>query len=209
VDGRTARWAGHREQRRREFVEAAIEVIEREGPAATVEQFTAQLGVTRQALYRQFDDRADLDRAIAERAGALLVEALLPQLDAGDDIEATVRGALAAYLDYIETHLALYRFVRAHDAEADGPASSGAVRRVKDTLAGRVAAVAGTVLGGGTTLGAAGEVLATGLVGMADAVISRWLEDPRGMSRERLVDQLATMLTGAVQAVQGAGVSPG
>ena len=43
VDGRTARWAGHRAQRRTAIVDAAIAVIEREGPGATVEQFGAEL----------------------------------------------------------------------------------------------------------------------------------------------------------------------
>src|SRR5690349_10928424 len=101
VDGRTARWAGHRAQRRTAIVDAAIAVIEREGAGATVEQFGAELGVTRQVLYRHFSDRADLDRAIAERAANQLVADLLPHLDLGGNIPTSIRAALGAYLDYI------------------------------------------------------------------------------------------------------------
>ena len=45
--------------------------------------------------------------------------------------------ALGAYLDYVEEHLALYRFVRAHDSDVEAGAADGsAVRQVKDTVAG-------------------------------------------------------------------------
>jgi AcrR family transcriptional regulator len=204
VDGRTARWAGHRAQRRTAIVDAAIAVIEREGPGATVEQFGAELGVTRQVLYRHFSDRADLDRAITERAASQLVEDLLPHLDLGGDIPTSIRTALGAYLDYIEEHLSLYRFVRAHDSgvEAGSPetADASAVRQVKDTVAGRVAAIARGLTG--DDVERPGELLAVGVVGMADAVISHWLDSPGDCPRDQLLDRLTLMLAGAVSAVQ-------
>lgn len=209
VDGRTARWAGHREQRRLEFVDAAVAVIELQGPGATVDAISRHLGTTRQALYRQFDDRADLDRAIAERAASLLVEELMPHLgldaDSGDldrDIEESIRGALNAYLDYVERHLQLYRFVRAHDAELDSPTTGSAVRRVKDTVASRVADIARDYLvASGTAPPTIATTLATGLIGMVDAVVGRWVDDPRGLARDDVVEHLVVMLRGAVRAL--------
>jgi AcrR family transcriptional regulator len=204
IDGRTARWAGHRAQRRTAIVDAAIAVIEREGPGATVEQFGAELGVTRQVLYRHFTDRADLDREIAERAAARLVDDLLPHLDLSGDVTTSIRGALSAYLDYVETHLSLYRFVRAHDSGVEaGTADSSAVRQVKDTVAGRVAGIARGLIGNGVQR--RGELLAVGVVGMADAVISRWLDSPGDCPRNHLLDELTLMLAGAVKAVQATG----
>jgi AcrR family transcriptional regulator len=205
VDGRTARWAGHRAQRRAAIVDAAIVVIEREGPGATVEQFGAELGVTRQVLYRHFSDRADLDRAIAERAAGQLVEDLLPHLDLGRDVPTSLRAALGAYLDYVEEHLSLYRFVRAHDSDVEaGATDASAVRQVKDTVAGRVAAIArGLIDDNGRER--PGDLLAVGVVGMADAVISHWLDAPGDCPREELLDRLTVMLAGAVTAVQADG----
>ncbi|MCW2500260.1 MAG: hypothetical protein JWN87_1936 [Frankiales bacterium] len=201
TDGRTTRWAGHREQRRRAFVEAALAVIAREGPTATVDQISAELAVTRQALYRQFDDRADLDRAIAQAAADQLVTALLPHLDLTGDVAASVRSALDAYLDHVQTHLHLYRFVRSHEAD---PGDS-AVRRVKDTVGSRVAALARDYL---VTTGAApvelADSFATGVVGMADAVIGRWLDEPGALARADLVDHLVLMVTGTVSAALAA-----
>lgn len=191
-DGRARRWAGHREQRRAAFVAAALDVIARVGPAATVDQVAGELGVTRQALYRQFDDRADLDAAIADAAADQLLEAVLPHLDLTEGIEPTVRAALVAYLDHVQQHLSLYRFVRAHEA-------SGAVARAKDSLRSKVARVARDHL---VAIGAAdpsvADVFATGVVGMADAVVSGWLEAPGGLGREELVDALARMVLGVI-----------
>ncbi len=195
ADGRALRWAGHREQRRAAFVAAALDVIERVGPAATVDQIAGELEVTRQALYRQFDDRADLDNAIAVAAADQLVDAVLPHLDLSGSIASSVRSGLLAYVEYVEQHLAVYRFVRAHEA-------SGAVQRAKDSLRSKVAAVARDhLVATGAAEPSVAEVFATGVVGMADAVVGRWLESPDGLTRDQLVDHLVQMVLGVIATV--------
>lgn len=193
TDGRALRWAGHRDQRRAAFVAAALDVIQRVGPGATVDQIAGELGVTRQALYRQFTDRADLDAAIAVEAADQLVAAVMPHLDLSGDIPDSVRSGLVAYVDYVSSHLPVYRFVRAHEA-------SGAVERARDTLRSKVAAVARDYLmGAGAADAVLADVFATGVVGMADAVVGRWLEDPEGgVSRDVLVDHLVQMVMGVI-----------
>ncbi len=200
VDGRTARWAGHREQRREAFVDAAIAVIDREGPGATVDRIGAELGLTRQAVYRQFSDRRDLDRAIAARAAALVVGELLPHLDGVADLDTAIADGLHAYLDFVREHLSLYRFVRSHDAEV---AADSAVRHVKETVGGRVATLAEDVLVGLDLPPDLAGTFATGVVGLVDAVVGRWLDEPRGLSQEQLVQQLTTIIGGTVRAVTG------
>lgn len=201
ADGRAARWAGHRDRRRAEVVAGAVEVIDRVGPSATVEQIAAHLGTTRQVLYRQFADRADLDAAVAAHASALLVEHLTPQLDVEAGIEAGVRRALAAYLEFVQTHLSLYRFVRAHDAGS----APGAVRRVKGTLAEVVSALARSVLAAeGTDPPVDPDTMAVALVGLADAVLEAWLDEPRGVPEAVLLEQLVRLCTGVVAAATDA-----
>ncbi len=194
ADGRTARWAGHREQRRADFVEGAIAVLEREGPGVTIDQIAAERGVTRQALYRQFADRADLDRAIAARAADLLLDVLLPKLELVGEVPAAARVVLDAYLDFVLDNLSLYRFVRSHEASA--------AEGVKGTVSSRVARLATEYLSAtGVTAASAAGPFATGIVGLADAVISAWLDDPAELSRTELVDQLVVMVQGVVTAV--------
>lgn len=192
TDGRALRWAGHREQRRAAFVAAALDVLDRVGPGATVDQIAAELDVTRQALYRQFDDRADLDAAIAVAAADELVAAVVPHLDLSGDIPTSVRSGLVAYVDYVQEHLNVYRFVRAHEA-------SGAVERARSSLRSKVAAVARDYLvGAGAADPVLADVFATGVVGMADAVIGRWLDEPGTLSRDEVVDHLVRMVMGVI-----------
>ena len=63
-DGRQARWERHNQQRRRQIIDAAIEVIEEAGPGGElhVQQIATRAGVNRTVVYRYFEDRADLDR---------------------------------------------------------------------------------------------------------------------------------------------------
>ena len=197
VDGRTARWEGHRERRRSEFVEAAVRVIEREGPGTSVDRISAELGVGRQALYRQFADRADVDRAVADRAADLLVAHLVPALQPGDDRDAVIAGAMTAYVDFVQTHLHLYRFVRAHD--------SGTVSRVKDTVSVRVAALARDLLVATADAPVdAADTLATAVIGLTDAVIGRWLDEPGDIDRDEVVRRLGVMVRGAGEALLAA-----
>jgi AcrR family transcriptional regulator len=172
-------------------VDAALEVIGRDGPQATVDAIASERGVSRQALYRQFDDRADLDRAIAQRAADELVLAVVPTLGLSGDLDASIRAALNAYLDHVEERLAVYRFVRAHEA------AGTVVANVKDTVAYRVASIARDYLTqNGFGPAESAETFAVGVVGMADAVMGRWLADPSARPREEMVGDLVRMIAG-------------
>ncbi|NRQ48752.1 TetR/AcrR family transcriptional regulator [Aeromicrobium stalagmiti] len=200
TDGRTARWAGHRDRRRAAFVEAAVAVIDEVGPGASVEQIAAAAGVTRQVLYRQFDGRGDLDEAVVEHAATLVYERVMTDLDGDDDIVAVLRRVLDGYLDFIDEHRSLYWFTRSHESER---AESQAVDQVKDRLAQVAIAMAEELLDqrGLTAPVPLDTVFAVGLIGMVDASVSRWLVRPGTTSRAQLVDGLVLMLTGAIDAV--------
>lgn len=196
-DGRTTRWAGHRDRRRAEFVEAAIDVIDSVGPNASVEQIASAAGVTRQVLYRHFDGRADLDRAIVERAAALIYELVINDLDGIDDLASTARRVLEGYLDFVEQHRSLYWFSRAEQSGESNPV---------DEVKGRLAETA-TVLGHELVAERGTEpalpidaIFASGLVGLVDASISHWLRQPGTTTREQLVDGLALVLVAGIDA---------
>jgi AcrR family transcriptional regulator len=196
IDGRAARWVGHRDRRRAELVAAAVDAIEAHGPDVTVEQIAARIGATRQVLYRQFVDRDDLDRAVAEHAATLLVEHLSPQLVLDRGLETGVRQAVTAYLDFVQQHLSLYRFVRAHDSDT----APGAVRRVKSSVADVVTTLGRTLQAEQGPLQIAPHTVAVALAGLADAVIADWLEEPKGVAQDQLVDELVRMCTAVVTA---------
>nr|WP_042179096.1 TetR/AcrR family transcriptional regulator [Kibdelosporangium sp. MJ126-NF4]CEL13629.1 Transcriptional regulator, TetR family [Kibdelosporangium sp. MJ126-NF4]CTQ99315.1 Transcriptional regulator, TetR family [Kibdelosporangium sp. MJ126-NF4] len=81
-----------RAQRREQILEAATEVVSRNGFAVTgLDDIAAAAGVTRMILYRHFESRDDLCRAVLDRAARRLAEA------AGDDIGAASVRALVGW----------------------------------------------------------------------------------------------------------------
>lgn len=197
TDGRSTRWAGHRERRRAEFVDAALSVISSEGPSASVEQIAAAAGVTRQVLYRQFSGRADLDQAIVARAASLVYEKVMADLDQLDDVATALRRVLDGYLDFIAEHRSLYWFTRARQADL---VEADPVDQVKDRLASVAVAMAHELRDERGTVAALplDEVFAAGMIGMVDATVSRWLVQPADITRTQLVDGLVLVLTTAI-----------
>jgi AcrR family transcriptional regulator len=201
LDGRASRWAGHRERRRAEIVERAVEVIDREGADAPVESIARACGVTRQVLYRQFDGRHDLDTAVADRVVSMLLEHVIVRMTADDGIEAGIRGSLDAYLDFVLEHRPLYDFVRALPS---APGSGSPVDRITDVVVTVVAEIAAELLGPDAQQSLPlRDVYATGLVGLADAVVSRWLADPGARTRDELVESLVEVLGLCIEPVLG------
>jgi AcrR family transcriptional regulator len=85
-----------RAERREQILAAATRAFARAGFAATsLEDVAAEAGITRVILYRHFESKADLYRAVLDRACARLAEAVGTG-DYGDEaIPALVRAAAA------------------------------------------------------------------------------------------------------------------
>ncbi|GAA2775389.1 TetR/AcrR family transcriptional regulator [Saccharopolyspora taberi] len=182
VDGRSTRWTQHRQRRRAEFVDAAIAAVERHGPDVLIEQVAAAAGVPRPKLYRYFDGKADLQRAVAERAIELFDAEIEPLWRAGLAPEELVRGLVTAALDWITGHPHLYRYLQ-HDIGGTGAYAQGrsALRAQVTSVVNAHPDAAGHP---------AAEALAAGLVGMVEAAVDQWLTNPAGMSRAELDDEL-------------------
>lgn len=199
ADDRDARRAA----RRAELVDAAIAVVRRDGPGASMDRMAAEAGVTKPILYRNFGDRAGLVAAIAEHAFALVSDALDRALAADSTPRELVAATIDAYLSFIESDAQLYRFL-VHRTISE-TADPGAV--LNDYLW-RVGRRIALVLGEG--LRAAGldsgpaEPWAFALVGMVHATGDWWLE--RGtMPRSRVTQYLTTLACDGLPNLDAAG----
>ena len=72
------RWTSHRDERRRQFVDAALRVLDAVGPELPMDAVAAEAGVSKPVLYRYFSDKAALVEALAERGSEILLARLLP-----------------------------------------------------------------------------------------------------------------------------------
>src|SRR4051794_33929938 len=138
TDGRTLRWAGHREARRLELVDAAIAAIGQHGPEVTTELIAAGAGVSRPGLYRHFDGRDDLQSAIAARSVERLVTELEPVWrPSGRPFEMLER-ALRAHLAWLSDNANVYRYLK---RTSFGTGGESATTNVRVTVAAHVAAM--------------------------------------------------------------------
>jgi AcrR family transcriptional regulator len=205
-DGRRARWAHHREQRREELVDAAIAAIRRLGADVGMDALAAGAGISKPVLYRYFADRSQLRLAIGQRLTAELIEAVRPALAQVRGERAAVELAVDVYLQLIESEPELYKFV----ANRPGPRGEGdVVADTADTISGVLASVIGDRLRDlGLDAGPA-EPWAHGLVGCLRAVGDWWLRHQMPMSRDALTAYLTTLLWGGVAGVTAAADLPG
>lgn len=194
TDGRTLRWAGHREARRLELVDAAVAAILEHGPEVTTEQIAASAGVSRPGLYRHFEGKDDLQGAIAARSVERLVEGLEPVWRPTGEPEEMLRAALRAHLDWMAAHGNVYRYLRRTPIDTSG---TSAATNVRTTVAHHVADmfVDGTL--GREVAASIAHPLAFSLVGMVDSAAGHWLDEPHGVT----VDELAVRLTESCWAV--------
>ncbi|WP_158895109.1 TetR/AcrR family transcriptional regulator [Amycolatopsis anabasis] len=190
TDGRTARWAGHRERRRREFVDAALRAIAERGPEVSIEQVAEAAGVGRTRLYKYFADATDLQGAIADRAVELITAELAPVWNPRGTPTQMIQTAIDAHTGWLASHGNLYRYLTMHSLTAR-PGGQNAITDVKTAIAQRLTWLFDHYLREFGLDARVAEPIAFGLVGLVESSTARWLENPGGMSRAELAGHLA------------------
>jgi AcrR family transcriptional regulator len=181
-----------REGRRTSLLEAADRVVQRDGPAASMNVIAAEAGITKPILYRHFGDKGGLYRALAARHIDELLARLRAALVTRGGLEARTRATVDAYLASIEERPQVYRFlVQRAAVEEPGVRGEveGFVRRFGDELA--------TGIRSEPALGVVGPmralVWAHGIAGMVQAAGDWWLDHP-DVERTAVVDELTELL---------------
>jgi AcrR family transcriptional regulator len=196
-DARRNRWGAHREQRRREFVDAALRVLEAQGPDLPMDAVAAEAGVTKPVLYRYFSDKAALLRALDERGSEILLDRLLPAINASSPARARVRDAVGAYFAVIDEHPNLYWLARRANSDGTG---GDPIQRNKEFVSTALTAVIGDYLRMFGLDSGAAEPWAYGLTGMVQSTGEWWLRR-RSMSRPHVVGYVTQLIWQALSGV--------
>jgi AcrR family transcriptional regulator len=134
--------AERRQLRRGELLEAAIDVIRREGADVTMEEMATAGGISKPILYRHFVDRDGLVSAITETAlveiGAILDEKIREART--DAPPQSIRATIDAFFEYIEREPQLYRFIVDSDAKRGNMATVAFAEQIAERVAETLAA---------------------------------------------------------------------
>ncbi len=205
-DARKHRWSSHRDERRRQFVDAALRVLDADGPELLMEAVATEAGVSKPVLYRYFSDKAALVEALADRGSELLLARLLPAINSNGPVLDRISGAVGAYFAVIDEHPNLYWLIARRDfVEPSVWQSAG--HPDKESIANALTAVIGDYLRlFGLDSGAA-EPWAYGVIGLVQSTGEWWLRR-RSMSRTHVVAYLTKLIWAALTGILGeAGVA--
>ena len=203
-DGRDSRWQQHREQRRESLVDAAIRAIRRHGATVGLDDIAAEAGTSKTVIYRHFDDKAGLYRAVAQRIDARVVgnvsAALLASNASPPAPRTVIASTVEAYLSLVESDTEVYRFVvnrpMVDRPLADNPVE-GTALQVADQLTDHLTqALRGPLDGQGVPGDAShrrARVWAVALVGAVQAVADDWLAASDRLPRGQLVETLTDL----------------
>ena len=132
----------HHGDLRRALVDAARQLLERDGPnALSLRAVAREAGVSPAAPYHHFKDKSELLDAVAEQGWTMLTESLVGAKTASNDMRDRVSEVGLSYVKFARAHPALYRLMydcsrnRAALPEQSGD-EHGAFGQVRERLIG-------------------------------------------------------------------------
>lgn len=213
TDGRSARWAEHRQRRRQELVEATLHAIRQHGAAVGMDEIAAVARTSKTVFYRHFTDRSGLYRAVAQRVDEFVLrdvgKVLGQRLRRGDELSsldeeprALITAAIGAYLDLVERDPEVYRFIISAPLVGGERTGNPALEAADAT--GRMARQIGDLIAAALVERgsdpAPARVWGVSLVGMVRAAADAWLDGQLGdLPRDTLTEQLTELAWGGAQ----------
>lgn len=179
-----------RSQRRAQLLTAARDVFSKRGyHAAAMAEIASRAGVSKPVLYQHFPSKLELYLALVDTATDELLAHLHEALSETDDNKQRVVASLNAYFAFVDDEAGHYRLLFETDL--------GNVPEVKarlDQLSVACTKEIAEIIRDDTGLPAEdANLLATGLVGLAQVTARYWRSSPHALTREAAAELVATL----------------
>lgn len=192
VDGRAARWASHREERRRELIRAARRAVHRLGPEVPMEDIAAAARTSKSVFYRYFGDKAGLQAAMGEVVLSRMQERIADAARSAQSPYEGLRAMVTAYLGMAASSPHVYEFVTRVPAGSQADVEASAFfGSFFDSIGGMLEEPMRRLLAPGRQATIA--FWPTAAMGLVRAAGERWLETPEDSIKPTL-DAMAGMI---------------
>ncbi|MCM3887417.1 TetR/AcrR family transcriptional regulator [Frankia sp. R82] len=183
--GRTPRLP--RTARRFQLLGAAREVFVAQGyHAAAMDEIAERAGVSKPVLYQHFPGKLELYLALLDEHTTQLVNAVEEALGSTTDNHVRIARSVRAYFDFVNDSSGAHQLVLESDLR-----SEPAVRqRIETAFARCVHSIAATIVAETGLDPAEADLLAVGLIGMAETASRWWLVRGETVPKERAVEAM-------------------
>jgi AcrR family transcriptional regulator len=176
--------------RRAAILEAALGVFSERGfNEASLDEVAARGGVSKALIYEHFASKRELQIAVLDSFVHELIARVVGAIGAGADNEARLRSGIEAFLEFAEERPAALRLLTRNVSDPD---AGEALDRLREEAAGAVATMmvadAPPPQPGDLAVEDTSAVLAHLIAGGIQFMAGWWLESPRGLPRERVVE---------------------
>lgn len=182
--------------RRSQLVEVAIDAFGETGFHDTSMNDVAKgAGVTKPVLYQHFKSKEDLFGAVLEHVG-VQIRGLIEEAALGENLSAKdrVKAGFIAYYSFLKDHRASARILFGEARRADESTAAEANKAV-DSIAQFAAALIDVEGLDDQTK----QILATGIVGIAEGAGRQWVKGGHEMSAEELAEVTAELAWSGLQ----------
>src|SRR3989440_286746 len=180
-----------RHERRRQLLDAALEVFVSQGyHAAAMDDIAERAGVSRPVLYQHFPGRLELYLALLDESVGTLLETVGDALRSNPDPKQRVAATFGGYFEYVGGNGQAYRLVFESDLSNE-PAVRDRLEQVQRQCADMVSQA---IAEGAGISDDEAHLIGVGLVGMAQVTARYWLSARDHIPREaaeQLVARLA------------------
>ena len=179
-----------RRARRAQLLESALEVFVAQGyHAAAMDEIAERAGVSKPVLYQHFPGKLELYLALVDEHAEKLVTSVREALESTTDNRLRVERSLRAYFDFVNDPSGAHQLVLESDLR-----SEPAVReRIEAAFAQCVRAIAATIVADTGLPQDEADLLAVGLMGLAETCSRWWLVNGGAVTAERAIEATAEL----------------
>jgi AcrR family transcriptional regulator len=179
-----------RSERRAQLLTAAKDVfVERGYHAAAMDEIAVRAGVSKPVLYQHFPGKLDLYLALLDQSIDEFLAIVTEALDTTHDNKRRVAATMEAFFEFVGGEGDTFRLLFENDLM-----SADAVRGRLDNLTRRCAEAISPVIAEDTGLSTEeAELLAAGMVGMAQVAARFWLASDGSLSRDDATSLVASL----------------